>query len=66
MKRKCSLCGSYEDVVAENNFGFRYLCRDCCTFIYIRYNPILYTFKEAERLTNNIIIKNKNKFTDDD
>lgn len=66
MKEKCSLCGNHEDVVSENNFGFRYLCKDCNIFIYIRYNPILYTFKEAEKLTNDIIIKNKKRFADDD
>ena len=62
MKKKCSLCGNYEDITSENNFGFRYLCRDCNTFIYIRYNPGLYTLKEAEKLTSDILIKMKNEF----
>ena len=64
MKKKCSLCGNYEDIVAENNFGFRYLCRDCCTLIYIRYNPKLYTFDEAKKLTNDILCRMKKQFVE--
>ena len=63
MNHKCSLCGNPSKVESENCFGFRYLCRDCNTFIWIRYNPGIYTLQEATEKVNNVLINMKHEFS---
>ena len=64
MKQTCSLCGNKDEVGSENCFGFRYLCKDCTTFIWIRYNPGIYSFKEVENKVNKILSTMKDRFKD--
>jgi len=60
--KQCSLCYEIKELAAENKFGFRYLCGNCMTLIYIRYNPCIYTFEEANKKVNEILNKMKKRF----
>lgn len=58
---KCSICGNKCNCESENCFGLRCVCKDCNTFIWIRYNPAIYTYDEAKNRLDKILEKMKSE-----